>query len=221
MVASTVAVSVLMPILPAAAHSSGQLPHASLSAEGRTVVVEWTAAADDTADVGVALDLLAETAVGAYLGTGAFEDIPTATQVERLSQSPALRDYLLEHIQVRQDGAACAGMAEPAADFISHGARLTFTCPATVELVQLRITMLQDRNPAYATYSVDGTAWYAFHTSAMPEHTWDSTAAGGSREMGPAAGVGAALIGVIALGGVSLGLNRVLGRRSSLARQVS
>lgn len=214
-VLSAVVLSVLMP-LPASAHSSGQLPNATLRADGRTVVVEWTAAADDTADVGVALGLLPETAVDAYLGTGPFDDIPTPAQVERLSQSHALREYLLERIQVRQHGVACTGTAQPAADFISDGARVTFTCAEPVDQVALRITVLHDRDPGYATYSVDGTQWYALHTTTMPEHTWDAAAARGSRGAGPVVGVGAALIGVVALGGLGLRLSRAPRRRASL-----
>jgi hypothetical protein len=194
----------LLPLAPAAAHSSGQLPHANLRADGKVVTLTWTAAADDAADVGVAIGLLPETAVDGYNGKGPFEDIPTPRQVRELSQSPALRDYLLDNVRVSQGVMVCAGTAEPAEDFITEGAELVFTCPEPVDYAEIRITMLHDRNPAYATYSVDGTEQYKLHTAALPEHTWDFTAARGSRSRGPAIGVAGGLITVVALSGLVL-----------------
>ena len=180
------------------------------------VTIELTGAADDMASIGVALGLLPATAVEAYIGTGPFEDIPTPTQIGHLSQSPALKNYLLDHVQVRQGDVACDGEADPAADFISKGAGLTFTCPEVVEQVALRITVLQDEDPAYATYAVDNTTWYALHTSRLPEHVWDAAAAQkyretsaaerGSPDMGPVIGLGAGLVGVAALGGAGVWL---------------
>jgi hypothetical protein len=206
------------PLTPAYAHSSGQLPHARLSAEGRVVVVQLTGAADDMANIGVALGLLPATTVDAYIGTGPFEDIPTPTQIDLLSRSPALQDYLLSRVQVRQNGVPCAGAAAPAADFIADGARLTFTCAEVVDKVTLAITVLHDRDPAYATYAVDGTIWYALHTSTLPEHVWDAVAAReyretwaarpGSRGMGPVVGLGAGLLVVAASGAAGIWLWR-------------
>ncbi len=220
-----VVLSLLAPLPRADAHSSGQPPQARLSADGRVVNVHLTGAADDMANIGVALGLLPATTVDAYIGTGPFEDIPTPTQIVVLSRSPALRDYLLSHVQVRQDGMPCAGTATPASDFITNGARLTFTCAEVVDQVTLRITVLQDRDPAYATYAVDGTVWYAVHTSRLPEHVWDAVAAreyrdmwaaeSGAGDMGPVVGLGAGLLGVAAVGGAGIWRWRLLGRQGS------
>lgn len=206
----------LAPLTPASAHSSGLLPHAKLSAEGRVVTINLTGAADDMASIGVALGLLPAATVDAYIGTGPFEDIPTPAQIGVLSRSPALQEYLLRHVQVRQDGGVCDGTAEPASDFIDKGARLTFTCPEPIDQVTLRITILHDQDPAYATYAMDGTIWYAVHTSRLPEHVWDAAAAREYREtwaakraspdMGPVIGLSAGLFGVAALGGAGIGL---------------
>jgi hypothetical protein len=216
-------VGLLAPLTPAAAHSSGKLPHARLSAEDSVLVIELTGAADDMASIGVALGLLPATTVDAYIGTGPFEDMPTPMQIEQLSRSPALQSYLLSHVQVRQDDAVCDGTAAPASDFISNGARLTFTCPEVIDQVTLRITVLHDQDPAYATYAVDGTMWYALHTSRLPEHVWDAVAAreyrelwaakGASQDLGPVVGLGAGLLGVAAVGGVGIGLRRLGVRR--------
>ena len=222
-VAGAVLVGLLALPTTASAHSSGQLPQARLSAEGRVVTMKLTGAADDMASIGVALDLLPAATVDAYIGTGPFEDIPTPTQIGRLSRSPALRDYLLGHVQVRQNGLECDGEARPAADFISEGARLIFTCAEPVEQVALRITVLHDQDPTYATYAVDGTPWYVLHTSRLPEHTWDAAAAtayrgtwaaeGTSQDMGPVAGLAAGLLGVTAVGGAGVWLRCSRARR--------
>ena len=222
-VVCAVVLGLLAPLTPASAHSSRQLPHARLSAEGRVVTIALTGAADDMASIGVALGLLPATTVDAYIGTGPFEDIPTPTQIGHLSRSPALRDYLLSHIQVRQDGVECDGEVEPASDFVIEGAQLTFTCPEVVEQIALRITLLHDQDPAYATYAVDGTIWYALHTSRLPEHVWDAAAAREyvetwtaertSQDMGPVVGLGAGLLGVTALGGAGIGLKCARARR--------
>ncbi len=171
-----VATALLLPWAPtpASGHAGGPLPHARLAAEGPIVTIEWTAAPDDTADVGIAIGLLPEEAMEAYLDV-ASEYLPTDDEIERLSRSAELRDYLVDNIQVRQDGQRCPGEAEPADNFIMDGATLTFRCPEPVEQVDVRVTMLHDQDPAYRTFSVDGTVQFAVHTSSAPEQTWDFT----------------------------------------------
>lgn len=159
---------------PASGHASGQLPHARLSAEGRTLTVVWSAAPDDVVDVGVAIGLLPETAMLAYLG-GPIADLPTEAELEAFATSPQLRDYLLEHIGVRQAGQDCDGEVISTSDPLDRGVELRFTCPQQVEQVDLRITMLHDRDPAYRTFSVDGTIRSAVHTATAPEQPWDLT----------------------------------------------
>jgi len=168
-------------LAPAAyGHAAGELPHARLSAEGTTVTVQWTAAPDDAADMAVAAGLWPEETFLAYLDVlfgGDEEVLPDADEVAALSSDPALTAYLEDGIRIRQAGQECPGAASPAADFIADGATLTFTCPEPVTQAEVEITLLQDRDPAYRTFSVDGTAQYAVHTSAQPAHPWDFTLA--------------------------------------------
>jgi hypothetical protein len=172
------AVAALLVVPQAAgAHSAGRPPHATLAADGRVVTIDWMAMGDDAAAVGVAVGLLPEKAIDAFLGLGPWEDMPSDDDIRMLSRSDELRQYLLENTQVFQDGRACSGDVEPAADFIAKGARFTFTCPRPVDFVDLRITILHDRDPLYRTFGVDGTYQTTVHTSAQPTHTWDFTGA--------------------------------------------
>ncbi len=159
---------------PVFGHASSQLPHARLSAEGRTLTLVWSAAPDDMVDVGVAIGLLPESAMLAYLG-GPLDDLPTEAELEAFASAPQLRDYLLEHIRVRQDGRDCGGEVVASHDPLERGFELRFTCPHLVEQVDLHISMLHDRDPEYRTFSVDGTIRSAVHTSAAPEQPWDLT----------------------------------------------
>jgi nickel/cobalt transporter (NicO) family protein len=184
----------------ASGHAAGMPPHASLHADGSTIHVELTSAADDAALIGSSLGLLPEGSMEWYLGE-THDGPPSDEEIRAFSASPDLRDYLLEHVEVRQDGVTCAGQAEPAEDFVLDGAELRFTCPEPVEEVDLRITILHDQDPAYRTYSVDGTIQSYTHTSAQPEHRWDFTLAGADAPAVPAGlWLGLGLVGLSALG---------------------
>ncbi len=194
----------------ALAHPSGEFgpPTARLSAEGRTVTIELSAPPDDAAAIGTAVGLLPEDAMEAFL----LEDEgaqPTAAQIRELSASPALRAYLLDHVQVLQDGRACAGTARPAADLLADGAELTFTCEQPVELVDVRITVLHDQDPRYATFGLDGARWTVLFTAAQPEHRWDAgSSASGPRPFALLATVGGVLLALGAFAWLLVGRRR-------------
>ncbi|MFO7777566.1 MAG: hypothetical protein R6V28_04355 [Nitriliruptoraceae bacterium] len=162
------------------AHASGELPHARLSAADTTVTVVWTAAADDAADVAVAAGVWPEEVALDYLDVAFGGDIgllPSAPEVAAASEDPALRRYLEDRVRILQDGVPCAGTAQPAADFVADGATLVFDCPDPVTEAVVEISLLHDRDPAYRTFSVDGTQQYAVHTAGQPAHPWDFTLA--------------------------------------------
>jgi hypothetical protein len=182
------------------AHPSGEFgpPTARLSASGRTVDVELSAPPDDAAAIGSAIGLLPEGAMEAFL----LEDEaaqPTPEQIRELSQSSELRAYLLDRVLVLQDGKQCSGEARPAADFLADGAEMTFTCDEPVEVVEVRITVLHDQDPRYATFGLDGGRWTVLFTAAQPEHPWDATAAasGGGNIVLLAIGGGMLLTGAV------------------------
>ncbi len=187
---------------PAHAHAAGELPHARLSAEGDTVTVHWTGAADDAADMVVAAGLWDEEVFLAYLDVlfgGDEALLPDAEEIAAVSSDPQLAAYLEERVTIRQDGQECASRAAPAEDFLADGATITFTCPEPVAEAEVEITLLHDRDPAYRTFSVDGTAQYAVHTAAQPAHPWDFTLAqeaeGGVAVTALLAGAGVVLVG--------------------------
>lgn len=192
--------------VPAEGHSSGELPHARLSAEGRVVSVEVTMAADDAALIGTLVGHFPEGTMEDYVA-GRFERWPEDAEILAMSASAELRDYLLEHVAIDQDGRSCAGEARPATDFLEDGAVLRFTCPQEVTEAVVRITILHEEDPAYRTYSVDGTNQYAIHSPAAPEHAWDFTLARQSADTPIVLwfGLGLTLLMVV---GACLGLRR-------------
>jgi hypothetical protein len=163
----------LLPVSAASGHASSIVPHARLSAEGRQVFVEWTAAGDDVADIGVGLGLLPEEAALAFQGVG--DAYPTTAQETRFARSDELESYLLDNVRVAQRGQPCDAQVSVPDEIIAEGVRFVFTCPQEVEQVSLRITMLHDRDETYRTYGIDGTIWDAMHTVDQPEHRWDAT----------------------------------------------
>lgn len=209
-VGTVAGVAVALLALTAAAawgHASGEVPQARLSADGPRITVVWTAAADDTADVVVAAGVWPEQVAMDYLDVAFGADIdvlPSAEEVAAASAHPALRRYLEERVRILQGGEPCTGTARPAADFVTDGATIEFACPEPVAEAVVEISLLHDRDPAYRTFSVDGTQQYAVHTARQPAHPWDFAL---TRQQGGGAPTFALLLGagvVALLGGVVL-----------------
>jgi hypothetical protein len=187
---------------PTSAHPEGMPAHARLRAEGPTVHLTLTVAPDDAALLGERLGHLPDGAEEWYLERTDDEAQPTADQLRRFSRSAELRDHLLQHVQVRQDGAVCDGEVEPAPNFVREGAQLTFRCPEPVTAIDLRITLFHDEDDTYRTVSLAGTLDSYAHTVAEPEHRWefDADEDGGGRV--PAAlpvGLAGVLLGSVGL----------------------
>lgn len=206
-------VALLLPASAAFAHAGGTVPQARLSADGPRVLVEWWAAGDDVSDIGVGLDLLPEEASLAFQGVG--DAYPTAEQERRFARSAELRAYLLDNVQVIQDGEPCDATVFVPDEVIAEGVRYEFICPQQVEQVSVRITLLHDRDEQYRTYSIDGTIWSEIHTVHHPEHVWDATLVPATKEADglPLLVAGIGLVGVG--GGVVLWWTRAtVGNRS-------
>lgn len=196
-----VAVGTLLPAGAATGHASGQVPHARLSSEGHEVHLEWSAAPDDAADIGVAIGFFPDAVVWAYV-EDAIEGYPTDQEIAAFSRSEELRAYLLDNVQIHQEGRACYGEVDPGDDLLTEGARFLFACPDQVEHVDIRITILHDRDRHYRTFSVDGTDQFQMHTASQPEHPWDFTRAGRGRPaMEPALIVGMGAVVLVLAGG--------------------
>ena len=167
--------ALVVPASGAFGHATSELPHARWSSDGERVELHWTAASDDVADVAVAAGLWSSDKMWAYV-EGEVDDLPSEEQIAALEHEQDLHGYLLERFEVLQGDEPCSPDVELTSDIITDGIRMTFTCPQPVEDATLSVTVLQDRDPAYRTFSVDGSEQYAVHTSAQPEHRWDFTA---------------------------------------------
>ena len=190
---------------PAAAHPFGPPSTARTAAHGSELTLTWLAAEDDWVALGQSL--------------GAFADPSTEiTGEEKLRRSPAVRDYLLERMSVRQGGQPCHGRLAELANLLRDGARLTFECPATVGEVEIRLSALTDLNEAYRTVLVAETPadpGQVLFTSAQPSHRVRFTASGTTG--GGAAAVAPLAIGTGAVVAGGAGLAFVLRRRRRVA----
>lgn len=159
---------------PAAAHPFGPPPTAQIAAEGTQITVDWTATPDDAVAIGELLGLMPEGSTAAYRQESAAQVAPSRAAEAALSAAPELHTYLTEHIVALQGGEPCEGTVPPVADFVHEGARVVLTCPAPVEEVDLRITMLHEIHPAYRTFAVgeDSDPTESVFTVEAPQHTW-------------------------------------------------
>lgn len=159
---------------PAFAHPFGPPPTAQVSAEGRRIIIDWTATPDDAVAIGELLGVMPEGSVELYRQEAAAQAAPSARDEARLAASPELAAYLAEHIAATQDGRACTPHVPPVADFVHEGARIVLTCPRPVTQVELKISMLHEIHEAYRTFAV-GTATdpaEGVFTIAAARQTW-------------------------------------------------
>ncbi|PZF84106.1 hypothetical protein [Jiangella anatolica] len=155
-----------MPVLPA--HPFGPPLVATLSADGEQVTLQWVAADDDWVSL------------GEHVGAFDVPDADALTGAELLARSPGVTDYLLDHLTVTQDGAACAGRVD-AIDPLGEGARLVYECAAPVTDVELTVSALTDLNEAYRTVvSMEGSSAQTLFTADEPTQPWDFTAGDGT-----------------------------------------
>jgi hypothetical protein len=129
---------VLIQPAPAAAHPFGPPLTAKLGVDGSRVTVTWAAAEDDWLNLG---EHVGAFAAGPEMRTGE----------EKLQRSTPLRDYLRDHITVRQQGTECPGSDIELRRLLEVGALLTFDCASPVDTVHVTVSALSDVNPAYRT----------------------------------------------------------------------
>lgn len=191
---AVVAVASLAASEPAAAHPFGPPLRAALTAEGRTVTVHWSAAEDDwvllARHLGVFDDAREDASAGELTG------------LQRLQRAEDLGPYLLDHLQVRQDGASCSGELADVDRLLEAGAELRFACPGEVGVVDVRLTALTDVHTAYRTVATAAGS-QAMATAAEPELRLDLTATGSDgldvSRLAPLAVVPVVLLVVVAL----------------------
>lgn len=155
---------------PASAHPFGPPPVARLQASGRELTISWSAAEDDYTTLGGALGVLDAQQTFVYDADGqtVAGPPPTGEQLTRLAGSAQLREYLTEHVSVRQDGEDCA-LGVEASRLATEGVQFVAACPRPVADLEVRVTLLQDLHPAYRTVGlVDGAGTRTLFTESDP-----------------------------------------------------
>jgi hypothetical protein len=206
-----VALTLLLTAAPALAHPFGPPPTALLRAVEDRVLIDWRAAPDDTAAIGVQLGFMEEHVLDAYL-EAPTQAAPSAADEDALAASPELRAYLLERVVIRQDGEPCEVEVVDTTDFVHAGARIGYRCPAPVTAVEVELALLHDVHEAYRTFGIaedEATVpAQAVFTSASPRQQIDFSGTAGVVEAadGDAGGEGGGglLPGLLVLGGIFL-----------------
>ncbi len=170
----------------ASAHPVGLPSFALVAATGpRTFTVEWTPAPDDLVVLARALGLPA-----------ADRAALSADERRALLAAPGFRRYLLQHASATQDGTPCAADVTLPDDLEQGSPRYSFTCPAPLVEVRLRLDPLTDLDARYRTLAVipgsRGGDQQVLFSSAAVEHpvafAAAATAAVGERGGEPADG---------------------------------
>lgn len=210
------------PVLPwspagtAAAHPFGepQQVHLATTDDPTTVRLTWSAAPDDYTALAMATGVVSGQRRMVFTDGASVPEQVDAADADALAQAPALADYLLPRLVVRQAGEECSGALLPVDDLTADGAVLEFTCPRRVSVVEVEVRTLVDLHPAYRTLArTEGDAT-AVLTLDAPSHTFRLGEEGGS----DLAGEGRRLVVTAGLGGIAavgllFGVRRMRGAR--------
>lgn len=174
---ATTAVSGAM-AAPAAAHSLGPPQTLHLSAAGSQVSIRWQAAIDDLVALGLETGVLGEARTFIYDDGKLVTEESDPGDVALLAGAPELRDYLLDHIVVRQGKAVCPGEVATTEQLGTDGVRLRYECAEQVGTVTVEASTLTDVHPAYRTLASTNRGQRAVYTQETVRHEW--VLAGGS-----------------------------------------
>jgi hypothetical protein len=175
---------------PAAAHPFGPPSTARVQVHGTSLTLVWHAAEDDWVALGQSV--------------GAFDDPATdVTGEQKLQRSPAVRDYLLNRMTVRQADQTCRAELGELTDLLASGATIVYDCPARIDEVKIRLAALMDLNEAYRTVLVGDSE--ALFTATSPEQQVRFTGSSGLSTVLPLA---LGTVAVLLLGAVVLVLRR-------------
>lgn len=169
------------------AHPFGPPLTATLSADGNQVTMQWVAAEDDWVSL------------GEHVGAFDVADADSLTGAQLLADSPAVSEYLLEHLAVAQEGTSCPGSIE-AIDPLGEGVRLVFECAAPASEVELTVAALTDINESYRTVVSNEGETGSLFTAVTPTQPWDLDGSGSSTL--PLLIAAGALLAVAAVAGV-------------------
>lgn len=207
---------------PAAAHPLGPPQTLHLAAQGSRVDLTWHAAVDDLVALGLEIGVLGEARTFVYDQGVLVAEESDPSEAALLAEAPELRDYLLSHIVVRQNGTVCTGRVIVTDRLVEDGARLRYDCPDPIDTIVVETSTLTDVHPAYRTLATSVDAQRAVYTADHREQAWDLSngAEGGSAFRADAlplsaAGVAAVLAAVLAAGAAWRRRHRRGGQRTA------
>jgi hypothetical protein len=157
---------------PAAAHPSDRAQILRLGSDGSEVHVRWMAAPDDLAEIARVLGLIQAPRTFVFDDGELVREESDESDVEILEKSSEVRTYLVDHIEVRQDGEVCAGTVTRVGHLDHDGARLRFECPADVTDVAVTVTTMTDIDPGYRTEARSSQGDRATYSAEQPTWTW-------------------------------------------------
>ncbi|HEX7189601.1 MAG TPA: hypothetical protein VF423_15380, partial [Actinomycetes bacterium] len=138
-------------VSPVAAHPSHKPQTLRLSSDGPQVHVRWRAAPDDLGELALFLRIADGSRTLVYQDGELVPEESDGSDAELLAGSDQFPEYLLDHIQVRQESRSCEGMVTETKHLDHEGARLRFDCPDDVEQVKVTVTTMTDVDHEYRT----------------------------------------------------------------------
>lgn len=175
-----------------AAHPFGDPQTLGVSRDGAdpaVVHVTWkVGAADDLTLLGIHLGVLPQDRV--MLDGAVSYEPDDGAQVQ---DTPELAAYLLDHVTVTSDGAACEGEVHAVGDLVADGADIAFTCPQAPDAVAVGVSTLTDLHPAYRTLASGPDGQHEVYSLDDASHTWVLGSGGDAGPVSTPGGAGAAL----------------------------
>lgn len=167
-----VVVTLLAPAPPATAHPFGDPQTLEVVVEGNAVRATWQAAPDDYTSLALKLGAVDGPRRMVFTDGAMVPETVDADDAQRLAESPALAQYLLQTVRVSQGTTSCEGQLEEPVALVDAGATLVFTCPEVVEEVEVESTLLLDLHPAYTTLATGPAGATHVFTGEEPTHTF-------------------------------------------------
>lgn len=187
---------------PVAAHPSHKPQTLRISSDGPQVNVRWRAAPDDLGELALFLGVADGSRTLVYQDGELVPEESDGSDAELLAGSDQFPEYLLDHIQVRQEGRSCKGTVTDTKHLDHEGTSLRFDCVDDVEQVDVTVTTMTDVDHEYRTVARSSTGDRAVYTSHQSTHDWQLAApdeGGSAAWLRPAAGSAAVLSGAMLL----------------------
>ncbi len=222
MLVGVVSTAIALPAGSATAHPFGDPESAAISLiTTDSVRVHWQVGmVDDYTYLAQSLDLLPEERTLLDGVVDARDGDP-----ELVAASPKFTAYLLRHLGVTANGAACRGTVQPIEDLVADGVDVDFQCTGDVTRADVMISMLTDLSAYYTTLATGPEGQREAYNGSQTSYSWsfDPSAAPAALNTGRSALLQiSAVIGLlIVLGAAGVGLRRYRRRRALAATSLT